>query len=192
MFIYLDKEKAKQGISLVLGVSDERVEKYKEYYGQNSVEFIGDDVPHYISYDDAHNTIREATKDERYKQGNLTLQNYEVIIDGEIVEIDVDNEKVVNGILVEKTRQEKINSGYITIKSEMNFARGIRTGYLLALDKADKNYLMGRLRLTNDELLEHTIFYNNLLDITKNYTDLSVPIMDRMPKVPTKIKQYLK
>ena len=65
MYIYVDKEEAKKGISLVLAVSENKIEDYKNILGNNAVEFIGEDLPYYITYDETKDIIRESTEEEK-------------------------------------------------------------------------------------------------------------------------------
>ena len=65
MYIYLDREEAKKGFSLVLGASETKIEDYKNHYQDRAIEYVGDDIPHYITYDEVTDTIREATEHEK-------------------------------------------------------------------------------------------------------------------------------
>ena len=49
-YIYLDRENAKKGIALVFAAKDHPVKDYPAYFGGEAIEFVGEDLPHYITY----------------------------------------------------------------------------------------------------------------------------------------------
>lgn len=78
MYIYLDKEKAKMGLSLVIGVFNTKQDNF------DGVIFEGDNLPHYITYDEETDSIREATKEEKYQRGQYKLNGNEYYKNGVI------------------------------------------------------------------------------------------------------------
>lgn len=116
MFYYVDREQTKQGNSLILATSNEKIANYKDVMGENAVEFEGDNLPFYITYDEDTNTIREATELEKISRGQLILEENQIIIDNKIVTYDKNYQKVENGKIVDKTTKELIESGVITLE----------------------------------------------------------------------------
>ena len=116
MYIYVDKEEAKKGISLVLAVSENKIEDYKNILGNNSVEFIGEDLPYYITYDEDKNIIRESTEEEKLARQQIELKDNQVIIDNQIVTYDKKYQKIIAGKIVDKTTKELIEEGTLTLE----------------------------------------------------------------------------
>ncbi|XGU46890.1 DUF4376 domain-containing protein [Fusobacterium necrophorum subsp. funduliforme] len=111
-YIYLDREEAKKGITLVKAVLEKRNEEYKKKY----VEFIGDDIPHFITFLEETDSIREATEEEKLARKQIELADNEVIIDNVIYSYDKKYQKVVNNQIVNKTAKELIAEGLITLE----------------------------------------------------------------------------
>ena len=74
MFFYVDKEEAKYGNSLILATNNEKIVDYKNVLGGNAIEFVGENLPFYITYDEKTNSIREATELEKLSRGQLVLE----------------------------------------------------------------------------------------------------------------------
>ena len=115
MYIYLDREEAKKGFALVLGVSETKTEDYKNHYEGRAIEYIGDDIPHYITYVEASDTIREATETEKLERNQITLEDNQVIIDNQIYTYDKKYQKVVNNKIIDKTLKELLEENLITL-----------------------------------------------------------------------------
>ena len=115
MYIYLDREEAKKGYALVLGVSETKIEDYKNHYEGRAIEYIGDDIPHYITYVEASDTIREATETEKLERNQITLEDNQVIIDNQIYTYDKKYQKVVNNKIIDKTLKELLEENLITL-----------------------------------------------------------------------------
>lgn len=115
MYIYLDREETKKGFALVLGVSETKTEDYKNHYEGRAIEYIGDDIPHYITYVEASDTIREATETEKLERNQITLDDNQVIIDNQIYTYDKKYQKVVDNKIVNKTLKELFEENLITI-----------------------------------------------------------------------------
>lgn len=116
MHIYLDREQAKRGTSLVKAVEEEKVENYREKFGENTIEFVGDDLPHFITYLSDTDTIREATESEKLARKQIELKDNEVIIDNVIYTYDKRYQKLVAGKIVGKTLKELVAEGVVTLE----------------------------------------------------------------------------
>lgn len=116
MYIYLDREEAKKGFTLVLGASETKIEDYKNHYEGRAIEYVGDDIPHYITYDEVTDTIREATELEKVERGQLVLEENQVIINNQIITYDLNFQKVVDGKVVNKTLKELVETNILTIE----------------------------------------------------------------------------
>ena len=115
MYIYLDREEAKKGFALVLGTSETKIEDYKNHYEGKAIEYIGDDIPHYITYVEASDTIREATESEKLERNQITLEDNQVIIDNQIYTYDKKYQKVVDNKIIDKTLKELLEENLITL-----------------------------------------------------------------------------
>ena len=60
-YIYLSKEEARKGVALVYAVTEESIKNMDEYFERKACLFIGEDLPHYITYLENENTILEET-----------------------------------------------------------------------------------------------------------------------------------
>lgn len=78
MYIYLDREKAKKGIVLVLGVFENKQDNFE------GVLFEGDNLANEITYIEDTDTAREATKEEKYQRGQYELNGNEYYKNGVI------------------------------------------------------------------------------------------------------------
>ena len=107
MFFYVDKEEAKYGNSLILATNNEKIVDYKNVLGGNAIEFVGENLPFYITYDEKTNSIREATELEKLSRGQLVLEENQVIINNQIITYDLNFQKVVDGKVVNKTKNLK-------------------------------------------------------------------------------------
>lgn len=191
MYIYLDIEKAKEGIALVLSVTDIRIKNYKEYFEEKAVEYISENIPPFISYDTETDTIRKATKEEMFKRKQLKLENNQFInMNGEIITYDIFTQKVVDNILVEKTRKDYIDNNIITIESEKNKARSKRKAVFYTLDKYDKAVLRNDIDESNEHKLLRDTFRKEWLDLPNSYIDISIPIESLFPVMPNFIKYF--
>lgn len=114
-YIYLNRDEAKKGIALVVAVEENKILNYKERFG-DVIEYIGDDIPHFITYDEKAETIREATEEEKLARKQIELADNEVIIDNVIYSYDKKYQKVVDNQIVNKTAKELIAEGLITLE----------------------------------------------------------------------------
>lgn len=108
MYIYLDREEAKKGITLVLLTSPKKKRDFKKYFEGKAIEYVGDNLPHFITYVEESDTIREATEEEKLEKGQRSLFDNEALINGKITEYDPETQKVVSGKLIERTSEYHI------------------------------------------------------------------------------------
>ena len=192
-YIYLDREKAKEGISLVYKVSETEVDDYKKYFEGKAVEFHGEDLPYFITYLEESDSIREATEEEKLERGDRVLNDGEVIIDGKIVSYDSSSQKVVDDQIVDKTRQDYINEGTITLESEKEKARIQREKEYAAYHKLVNNIFMGiEEELTEDESASIKVWHKAWKDVPNNYTNINISIENIYPKRSDRINYYYK
>lgn len=191
MYIYLDREQAKEGIAQVLGAYEEKIKDSTTYFEGQGVEFVGDNIPYYITYVPELDTIREATDEEMLQRNQRELEENEVLIDGKIIDYDINSQKIVNNTIVDKTREDYINEKVITLDSEKLKARIEREKDLNAVDLYDKAVLRGDIVETPKDKKERDIFRNAWLEIPNNYTDLSIPIEQLYPMPTEKIKYFM-
>ena len=116
MFYYIDKEEAKNGNSLILAVTNEQYDDYKKRFNDKAIEFQGENLPFYITYDEVTNTVREATELEKIDRGQLTLYENQVIINNKIVTYNKDYQKIISGKIVNKTLKELLETNILTIE----------------------------------------------------------------------------
>lgn len=90
-YIYLSKEEAKKGIALVYEVKDKALNEneIKNKYGEKYCLYIGEDLPHYITYVEDGNTVREATEEEKLERGERGLYNGEIYVNGRIEQVEI-------------------------------------------------------------------------------------------------------
>lgn len=140
MFYYIDKIEAIKGNSLVLATRADRLENYKEVLGENAIEYTGDVLPFYITYDSKTNTIREATEVEKVKRNQLKLAENQIIIDNQIITYDKNYQKIVDDKVVNKTLKELIEEKVITLDDAKHQKRRIFRQMLLDKIYADFDY----------------------------------------------------
>lgn len=103
-YCYLDKELAKKGIACCYTTMlDERIEDYIEQFGENTVEFEGEDLPHYITLDEATGKVRAATVQELYERGEYLLNEDEYLKEGIVKEVP----PIPSGIIKGEFDEEK-------------------------------------------------------------------------------------
>lgn len=191
MYIYLDREKAKEGITLVYGVFEERKEDYKEFYEQKALEYEGNNLPHFITYIVEEDSIREATEEEKLERGQRQLAPNEILKNGKIISYDIATQKIVNNEIIDKTREDYIVEGIITLESEKEKARMEREKQLRALDLYDKAVLRGDIKETEDMKKERDKFRKAWLEIPNNYDDINIPIEELYPMPIESIVYFL-
>ncbi|AVQ20719.1 hypothetical protein [Fusobacterium necrophorum] len=120
MYIYLDKQQAKKNTALVKWCYETRLENYNQ---EELVEYIANDIPHFITYVEETDSIREATEEEKLARKQIELADNEVIIDNVIYNYDKKYQKVVNNQIVDKSLKELVEEGIITLDYAKNKKR---------------------------------------------------------------------
>ncbi|KYM50708.1 hypothetical protein A2U11_08340 [Fusobacterium necrophorum subsp. funduliforme] len=120
MYIYLDKQQAKKNTALVKWCYETRLENYNQ---EEVVEYIANDIPHFITYVEETDSIREATEEEKLARKQIELADNEVIIDNRIYSYDKKYQKVVNSQIVDKSLKELVEEGIITLEDVKNRKR---------------------------------------------------------------------
>ena len=116
MFYYIDKEEAKNGNSLILAITNEQYDDYKKRFNDKAIEFQGENLPFYITYDEIANTVREATELEKIDRGQLKLGDNQIIINNQIVNYNKDYQKIVSGKIIDKSLKELVETNILTIE----------------------------------------------------------------------------
>jgi hypothetical protein len=140
MFYYIDKEEAKNGNSLILAVTNEQYDDYKKRFNDKAIEFQGENLPFYITYDEIANTVREATELEKIDRGQLKLNENQVIINNKIVTYNKDYQKIISGKIVNKTLKELLETNILTIEE-------IKTNKIEEIKKMRDEFISSDLKL---------------------------------------------
>lgn len=140
MFYYIDKEEAKNGNSLILAVTNEQYDDYKKRFNDKAIEFQGENLPFYITYDENANTVREATELEKIDRGQLKLDENQVIINNKIVTYNKDYQKIISGKIVNKTLKELLEANILTIEE-------IKTNKIEEIKKMRDEFISSDLEL---------------------------------------------
>jgi hypothetical protein len=140
MFYYIDKEEAKKGNSLILAVTNEQYDDYKKRFNDKAIEFQGENLPFYITYDEITNTVREATELEKINRSQLTLYENQVIINNKIVTYNKDYQKIISGKIVNKTLKELLETNVLTIEE-------IKTNKIEEIKKMRDEFISSDLEL---------------------------------------------
>lgn len=180
-YIYISKEEAKKGVALVYAVTEEPIQNMDEYFEKKACLFIGQDLPHFITYLENENTIREATEEEKLERRQRQLAKNEILKNGKIISYNMNTQKVVNDEIIDKTREDYISEGAITLDSEKEKARTEREKQLRALDLYDKAVLRGDITETEEMKKNRDEFRKFWLEIPNNYDDVNIPIEELYP-----------
>lgn len=180
-YIYISKEEAKKGVALVYAVTEEPIQNMDEYFEKKACLFIGQDLPHFITYLENENTVREATEEEKLERGQRQLSKNEILKNGKIISYNMNTQKVVNNEIIDKTREDYISEGAITLDSEKEKARTEREKQLRALDLYDKAVLRGDIMETEEMKKNRDEFRKSWLEIPNNYDDINIPIEEFYP-----------
>jgi len=189
-YIYISREQAKKGVSCVFAVKDEPVQNMAEYFEGKACLYVGEDLPHFITYLPELDTIREATEEEKLQRNQRSLSENELLIDGKIVAYDIYRQKIVDGNIVEKTREDFIQEGLITLETEKEKARMEREKVFNALDLYDKAVLRGDIEESPEGKTARDTFRQAWLELPNSYTDLSTPIEELYPVLPAIIAYF--
>ena len=131
MFYYIDKIEAIKGNSLILATHSDRLKNFKEVLGENAIEYNGNSLPFYITYDEKTNIIREATEVEKVKRGHLKLEDNQIVINNQIITYDKKYQKIVEDKVVNKSLKELIDENIITFEeAKHQKRRGFRQVFL--------------------------------------------------------------
>lgn len=180
-YIYISREQAKRGVSCVFMVSDTPVANMAEHFEGKACLYIGEDLPHFITYLPELDTIREATEEEKLQRNQRKLAKNELLIDGKIVAYDPYSQKIVDGAIMEKTREDYIQEGLITLETEKEKARMEREKVFNALDLYDKAVLRGDIEESPEGKTVRDTFRQAWLELPNNYTDINTPIEELYP-----------
>lgn len=180
-YIYISKEEAKKGIALVYAVTEEPIQNMDEYFEKKACLFIGQDLPHFITYLENENMVREATEEEKLERGQRQLSQNEILKNGKIISYDINTQKIVNNEIIDKTREDYIVEEIITLESEKEKARAEREKQLRALDLYDKAVLRGDIIETEEMKKERDTFRKSWLEIPNTYDDVNIPIEELYP-----------
>lgn len=189
-YIYISREQAKRGVSCVFMVSDTPVANMAEHFEGKACLYIGEDLPHFITYLPELDTIREATEEEKLERNQRKLAENELLKDGKIISYDPYSQKVINNEIVEKTREDYIQEGIITLETEKEKARAEREKIFNALDLYDKAVLRGDIQESPEGKRARDEFRQAWLDLPNSYTDLSTPIEELYPILPSIIAYF--
>lgn len=175
MYYYVDKIEAIKGNSLVLAIRSDKIKDYKKVLGENAVEYQGDNLPFYLTYDSKTNTIREATEVEKVKRGQLTLEDNQIIIDNQIITYDKKYQKIVDDNVVNKTLKELIDENVITLEDAKHQKRRVFRQVLLDKLYADFDY-NGKVFQMGEADEANFLRVKSAIDIATTSTDSRVII----------------
>ena len=140
MYYYVDKLEAIKGNSLVLAMRSDKIKNYKNILGENAVEYSGDSLPFFVTYDSKTDTIKESTELEKVKRGQLHLAENQIIIDNQIITYDKKHQKIVDDKVVNKSLKELIDENIITFEEAKHQKRREFREVLLSKIYADFDY----------------------------------------------------
>ena len=189
-YIYISREQAKKGVSCVFAVMDEPIKNMAEYFEGKACLYVGEDLPHFITYLPELDTIREATEEEKLQRNQRGLSENELLIDGKIVTYDTYRQKIVDGNIMEKTREDYIQEGLITLETEKAKARAEREKIFNALDLYDKAVLRGDIEESVEGKTARDSFREAWLELPNNYVDINTPIEELYPVLPAIIAYF--
>ena len=160
----------------------------------NSYMWIGDlteDLPNEIMSDGVQ-FVREMTDKEKVEFKFRSLTDGEAIIDDKIIQYNTIEEKIEDGKIVKKTRDEMIRDKHITLDTEAEKARAERNKVFRALDLYDKAVLRGDITETQEMKEARDKFRHNWLELPNKYSDITVPIEELYPEIPATIQYFMR
>lgn len=191
LYHYLSKKIAiEEGRAETFGTFTRKLKDHNSYYNGTAILYTGDTLPHYVTYLEDVDSIREATREERYFRGQLKLGTNEVIIDGKIEQYDTIYQKIVKNKIVDKTREELIEDNVITLETEKEKARAEREKVFNALDLYDKAVLRGDIQENAEGKASRDEFRQAWLELPNNYVDINTPIEELYPTLPAIIAYF--
>lgn len=189
-YIYICREQAKKGVSCVFAVKDEPIKNMAEYFEGKACLYVGEDLPHFITYLPELDTIREATEEEKLERNQRSLAENELLIDRKIVSYEPYRQKIVDGNIVEKTREDYIQEGIITLETEKEKARAEREKVFNALDLYDKAVLRGDIEESPEGKKIRDEFRKVWLELPNIYNELNIEIENLYPILPAIIAYF--
>ncbi|MGL5990048.1 DUF4376 domain-containing protein [Cetobacterium sp.] len=190
-YIYISKEEAKKGTALVFAVTDEPIKNMEEYFEGRACLFVGEDLPHFITYLEDKNIIREATEEEKLARNQRTLNENEIINKNGVIELyDTYTQKIINNEIIDKTRDDYINENLITLDSEKNKARNQRKNEMKSVDLYDKAVLRGDIEESEDMKKERDEYRRKWLELPNSYENIIIPIEELYPQKPLVIEYF--
>lgn len=175
MFYYIDKIEAIKGNSLILATRNDRFKNFKEVLGENAIEYNGNSLPFYITYDEKTNTIRESTDVEKVKRGQLKLEDNQIVINNQIITYDKKYQKIVEDKVVNKSLKELIDENIITFEEAKHQKRREFREVLLTKIYADFEY-QGKVFQMGEADELNFLRVKSALDIVTNSNDTNTII----------------
>ena len=175
MFYYIDKIEAIKGNSLILATRNDRLKDFKEVLGENAIEYNGNSLPFYITYDEKTNTIRESTDVEKVKRGQLKLEDNQIVINNQIITYDKKYQKIVEDKVVNKSLKELIDENIITFEEAKHQKRREFREVLLSKIYADFEY-QGKVFQMGEADELNFLRVKSALDIVTNSNDTNTII----------------
>ena len=188
---------------MMLATTDEPILNYKEELLNES---IGDILEYVLpeeevlpfnlgaSLNEKHEYVVYEPSDKELVEAGVKVLNFGEYLSAITNEIEYYNPNqftVTDGVLYPISREYMIDSGIITMETELSLARRDRDTIMTALDKCNISHLIGDKVLTADRLAVVKAFKQQWLDITTDYTDLSVPILDRAPTMIPEVEYFM-
>lgn len=95
---YINKEKAiNKGLAENYMTSDKPLLNPQEYFGTDNVlQFVGNELPYYVTYIEEQETVREATDFEKYKRKQYELKENEVVLETKKEIVTIEDGQYVN------------------------------------------------------------------------------------------------
>ncbi|MGL5315581.1 MAG: hypothetical protein ACRC92_20170 [Peptostreptococcaceae bacterium] len=195
MWFYLDKNHLTQhGDICVIYKSRDRKLDFETVFEGNALEYKcldGDNIPPYLYYNETEAKVMEKTITDLVNDGVIVLNPGEYITkEGSIGYYNFYYNKIVDGEVVALTREELVQTGVITLDSELAKIRAERVKVFAAIDKCATAHLMGDRVLTSEELVVRAAYKEKWLNITNDYVDPTEDIMLRVPPMPDFIAYY--
>lgn len=175
MFYYIDKIEAIKGNSLILATRNDRLKDFKEVLGENAIEYNGNSLPFYITYDEKTNTIRESTDVEKVKRGQLKLEDNQIVINNQIITYDKKYQKIVEDKVVNKSLKDLIDENIITFEEAKHQKRREFREVLLSKIYADFEY-QGKVFQMGEADELNFLRVKSALDIVTNSNDTNTII----------------
>ncbi|MGL5413390.1 hypothetical protein [Cetobacterium sp.] len=168
---YLDKSLAKKGITCAL----EKFIKEPENFipKENLIKYVGNDIPHYIKYDEDKNTIVESSFIEHVNLGFRELGEGQVIINNQVEFYNPNFEYIENNEIKPKTREMLVLDGI-----EKPFDNEyIRDGKLKIIPKKPKDMVKGEFDFIQEQWIEKATIDEKLENLKKQIVIVNSEIL---------------